>query len=459
MLNRILAPMMMLIALSGAGSCSSESSSYSAAVTGDCAITSATLGMLQRTIYATTADGKDTSYAVSVAGSAYPMCVDQLKQEIYNPDSLPVHTDIKKILFSSISSDGTLTWRKSSGNDTLFSANDTIDFSEPRFFTCYSLDGQQQKTYKITVNVHKSASEEFSWQTISEGEGLMEGITEQRLFLNGGKLCVLAVRDGQPVALQADTADVQSWSVTPTEGIGSFAPRSVQLFKGEYYFADCGVLKKSADGIAWAEVDADREITALLIVGKDRIYGIGTEGAYSSADGEHWEADEVDGSVDDFPADGIASVWSPMTFNDNFSYLLLCGTKDGELVVWKKIVDSQGSDTEPWSLFPQGDNGANRYPMLAQSAMLAYDDKIVCAGLNGGELSNFFLSSDGGRSWQEQNAGYNLPANIEAESFSMAADEDNFIWLVCAPSGKLLKGRLNRLSYESNRKFFDRAVR
>ena len=87
--------------------------------------------------------------------------------------------------------------------------------------------------------------------------------------------------------------------------------------------------------------------------------------------------------------------------------------------------------------------------------LLPYDGKIVCAGLNGGEVSNFYLSSDGGRSWVEQTSGFTMPQGLEAESFSMATDEDNFIWIVCAPSGRVVKGRLNRLGYDKQQRVFE----
>ena len=456
MLYRILTPILLIAALAGLGSSCNDSSSTEVASTGDCAITRLTLGSLIRTIYTTNEAGADTSYTVSVAGAAYPMYIDHIRCEIYNPDSLPQHTDIEKIAFSTLVSDGTVTWRTDLGNDTLFVANDTINFSTPRYFTCYSLDGTQQKTYRVTVNVHNSASEEFSWSTISDENALFEGITAQKLFVNNGTLCVLAVKNGLPVALLASTDTPSDWTSAPIDGIDAFAPAEVQLFKGEYYFADRGALKKSSDGINWVAVEADRNIVRLLAVGKNRIYSLATDGAYSSADGQHWQADETDGSIADFPGESVVAVWDKMAFNDNFSYLLVCGTTDGETVVWKKVVDDNEVATEPWLLFPQGDNGNNPYPALAKSALIAYDGKIIYAGIDNDTLSNFYLSSDGGRTWVEQTGGYNLPQGLEAENFGLTADDDDYVWITCAPSGQVLKGRLNRLSYDDNQKVFDR---
>ena len=193
----------------------------------------------------------------------------------------------------------------------------------------------------------------------------------------------------------------------------------------------------------------------LIAAGKNSLHALADNSIYVSTDGATWEEDAVDGNLADFPSEDQTSVWSNMAFNSNFSYILACGKSAGKTSVWKKIVDANGSNTEPWSQFPQGENGKNAYPALQQSVMLAYDSKVLCAGIDDGTLSNLYLSSDGGRTWIEQTSNYNLPSGLEAESFSMFVDKDNYIWVFCSPSGKVLKGRLNRLAYATNQQVFN----
>ena len=92
---------LMLVSVSAAWLCScgsDSSSSYSMSASGDCAITAVTMGTMTRTVFTTTAAGADTSYNVAVAGAAYPMFVDQIKMDIYNPDSLPYGTDAAHVI-------------------------------------------------------------------------------------------------------------------------------------------------------------------------------------------------------------------------------------------------------------------------------------------------------------------------------------------------------------------------
>ncbi len=443
--------------VAGLSSCSSDSSTVSVTAAGDCAITGITMGTMVRTVYTTTAAGADTSYNVAVAGAAFPMYVDQLRQEIYNPDSLPLNTNVKKVVLSSINADGVVAYRTPYGNDTLFSTNDTLDFTNPVLFTCYSADGMQSKTYSVKVNVHKSNSESFSWITVADGVPLLsDGIGEMKAFVCDGRLMVFALRDGQSLVLWTATDAPDSWESSTVSGLTDMQPAGVQMFGGRFYYADGSKLMVSDDGKEWQKVDTPQPFLSLVAVGRDMIYARAADGIYASADGQQWQAGEPDSELTGFPWQDLVSVWNEMSFNDNFYYVLACGRDDdGQVSIWKKIVDANGADTEPWQIFPQGESGDNDYPALSQTSLLAYDGKVLCAGLDGGEVSNLYVSSDGGRSWLQQSANYSLPKGLEAETFSMTADENDFIWIVCAPSGKVVKGRLNRLGYENQQKVFD----
>ena len=221
----------MLVSVSAAWLCScgsDSSSSYSMSASGDCAITAVTMGTMTRTVFTTTAAGADTSYNVAVAGAAYPMFVDQIKMDIYNPDSLPVNTNVRKVVLSSISADGIIAYRTPYGNDSLFSTRDTLDFTDPVFFTCFSSDGTQSKTYRMTVNVHKSNSEDFSWTTEADGVSLMEGVSSQKAFVSDGRLMVFALSGGQPVLLKAGTDNAGEWESSPISGLEDMQPAGVQ---------------------------------------------------------------------------------------------------------------------------------------------------------------------------------------------------------------------------------------
>ena len=149
--------------------CSSENN-FNVDVTGDCAITSMVLGQLRRTMHSINSEGRDTTYVTSVEGSLYPLHIDQLKREIYNTDSLPRGTHTDRIVFSSIQVDGYLRYRiTETGQDTLYSAGDSLDFTQPRLFTVTSADGSATRTYTVRIVAHQSNMQEFTWRKLEEG--------------------------------------------------------------------------------------------------------------------------------------------------------------------------------------------------------------------------------------------------------------------------------------------------
>ena len=258
---------LMLVSVSAAWLCScgsDSSSSYSMSASGDCAITAVTMGTMTRTVFTTTAAGADTSYNVAVAGAAYPMFVDQIKMDIYNPDSLPVNTNVRKVVLSSISADGIIAYRTPYGNDSLFSTRDTLDFTDPVFFTCFSSDGTQSKTYRMTVNVHKSNSEDFSWTTEADGVSLMEGVSSQKAFVSDGRLMVFALSGGQPVLLKASTDNAGEWESSPISGLEDMQPAGVQMFGGCFYYVADGSLMRSADGETWEQLATEQPLLSLV---------------------------------------------------------------------------------------------------------------------------------------------------------------------------------------------------
>ena len=71
----------------------------------------------------------------------YKFTIDQLKSEIYNEDSLPVHADtiIDKILITKLTTaSGVVTMKDQSGKDSIINIADSIDLRKPIKLKCMS---------------------------------------------------------------------------------------------------------------------------------------------------------------------------------------------------------------------------------------------------------------------------------------------------------------------------------
>lgn len=438
-------------------SCNDETETTTVTLDKHCAINAVVLGNLTRTITTkSTYTGKDTTYAVNVAGSVYPMYIDHLKGEIYNPDSLPVGTDPKRIIFSSISSDGSVYYTNSDGVNLPFTGKDSINFTQPVKFTCYSTDGSQSKVYTMRVNIHKSKSEDFTWTSVCESNTEFNGVTSQKAFVVDDHIVILAVKDGTPVCINNTHETPEAWNCTQIQGLSAINPANVQLFKGKFYTIENGNLMSSTDGIKWENDNLSISLVQLLAASANEIYAYDGSQILVSKDAANWSADTSFDNLDFLPTNTtMASASSSMTFNENFTYIILGGRdKNGNSVIWKKTIDKLGANTDPWTTYQQSAELKRAYPALSQATIMQYDGKFYSLGMTDAGLSNFYVCSDGGRSWVKQPDELINLRDESAMSYSAVVDKDNYIWIVYAPSGKVVKGRLNRLSFAQNQTVF-----
>lgn len=437
----------------GLTSSCNDSISSSSGSSNDCAITNMIVGSLTRTMHTINTYGRDTTYTTTVSGSVYPMYIDQYKQEIYNPDSLPLGTHVTKVAFSSISSDGIISYRTDWGTDSLYSTSDSLNFTNPRIFTCYSYSGLEKKVYTVHVNVHQVDPEVFQWGVMTEGNNLLKNITTQRALVKDDKVYVFAISNGQGFVFTSSVNDGATWEGSALN-LNNFSPYNVQLFNDRFYALDGNRIISSTNGKDWTLVSNTFTASALMATSSQLIFAAKNDTVYSSSDGITWIADSLNDDAVQLPTGSFSSVCLPMSFNSNFEYVLLGGTQNGINVEWKKIIDTEGNNSEAWCLYNFDSEMNHPYPSTKDLQMIKYDSRVLALGSDGDTLSLFYLSRDGGRTWIPQTKSYVHPSAISATNFSCVVDKDNYIWIICGGSGNVYRGRLNRLGFKSNQTSF-----
>lgn len=459
-LHKILSAALITIMSATVFSCSSSDGSESVDRDNNCAITRMTLGTLLRTVH-TNVNGKDTTYVTTIAGSSYPMSIDQLKQEIFNLDSLPAGTDITRIIFNSVSNDGTVVYETKSGKDTLFSATDSIDFTTPRKFTCYSTDGLHSKTYTVKINVHNSNPDNYTWQTVTTSTPVFEGITSQKMFVINGNIVILAISNGQPIAITAHTTTPQDCASSTISGLITLDPTAVMLYGGKLYYADNDTLKTSTDGISWESLatQSTATISRLVATTNQDAFALSQGGILHSTDMFNWTDDDLADDFTQFPQTDITATHSEMAFNPNFHYVIVCGkTTGGSNIIWRKIIDTKGDNSEPWAIYPMDNDNKYLYPTKAQPLIFTYGDQLLHLGLQDGSASQINVSTDGGRCWKPQSTANNPVLATPVSTFSAFVDPDHNIWIATSPAGQIARGRINRLSYDNTPSVFPKHI-
>lgn len=433
--------------------CSSDDN-FTTETSADCLVTSATLGKLIRIMHTTTKEGKDSTYTEQVNGEYYPLYIDQLQGLIYNGDSLPTNVDLTRITFEHMTSIGSLAIRKlNSEEDTIFSAKDTTDFSQPRLLTVIASDGVSKRTYKVQLNVHKEESETFRWQRVCTQHPALVGLEHQHSIAHGGRLYVFGTEGGSPYLFTATAQQPEQWerqalNIAGESSATAFDANSVQLLNGTFYAMCNNRLVRSTDATNWENVDCNLTPEALVGAGSNHLVAIADGQFYTSYDGTLWTADERDNDGP-LPTEEFASNCIPSNTDPTFEDILLIGLANGTPAVWKHNIDLTGGESFAWTYYPAAADNPYNCPTITSPSLFTYDKTSLLVGLGTGQdAMDFYTSRDNGRTWKKND--FEAPKDMaRPSSVSAFADKDNFIWLVCGGTGEVWRGRLNRLGWQT----------
>ena len=433
-------------------SCLKSDDDNNSTLSSDAAITSFSLGTLNRYIHTTSSTGADSIYKTTVAGSDYKFSIDQINHRIFNADSLPIGTDVEHVLCSVSALNNGVILLKSEISDTLFyfSSTDSLNFTNPRELHVLASDGSAEQIYTINVNVHQEEGEKFVWSqhTQSEEIAALEGM--KAVFL-GESLYVFGVKSGKTLGYV--TTDGESWT-SLAEINDAEAYQNMLVYDGAIYMIANGSLQKTQDGKTWEIVKSDVAVKQLVANSYTELYALSTDNKMmvSSDEGQTWEEDELDEDASWLPTEETAYACVPLRMTDYSDYILLVGTSPAISdisSVWRKIVeyDLQGLE-DKWVYMERTDNNLLALPQLHHLQLMAYDDGVLAFGVKDGAFSSIYQTRDNGINWKK-NSKYQLPGkfNGNADSYAAATDGKE-IWLISGGTGEIWQGHLNRLAWE-----------
>lgn len=441
-INRAALPFL-LAAVLMAASCSSDEDT--ADYTGDCAITSVVMGTLYRDYTTQTADGRDTSYVITLPASYYPLHIDHLRGLIYNTDSLPVGTRVNRVRFSTFSADGNIVYRLDSGKDTLYSSSDSLDMTHPRRFTVYASNGIDTKQYVMTVNVAHVDENAYTWRQEADA-GISSPLSADRALTRGGELFVFGSADGKTRVLSRPTAGGNSWTAQDASGLTSGKLTDITLFGGRFYALDGGMLSTSENGVEWTQTGLATAIERIMGAGSTELYLLAGGTLYRTTDGLTLTAEEADESLSMLPLEETGSVYWTSKVNSSIENVLLAGFDGSTPRIWKKEVNKTGTENNVWSYYPVTDDNARILPRLEGMSLFAYNGNIYALGTCEEQLTAW-ISEDGGRTWQKRTNRNILPAALKEEKQAVAAtDSEGHIWVFCPQTGHVWRGYMNKMA-------------
>lgn len=448
-------------------SCLSTDDNYT--YTDDSAITSFSISSGKQYLHVKSSTGGDSIVTKDITLSSYKFYIDQVKGEIYNPDSLPCGIDATKLLCSVSSSNSGVVVIKNIDSDTLkyITTTDSVDFSQQREIQVYSNSMTGIRKYKVTVNVHKEFADSFAWHAMPVCEALKSLKAVRAIAINGKML--LFGNDGTYTRLFVSEGN--GWNESNTL-FDADTYRSVVEKEGVAYLCNGGNIMSSADGSSWTIEATTTSITRLVAASRFRIYGYATDGRLmASADnGKTWSVSTIDDELSLLPTDETAYVSIPVKTNSLTDRVLLIGSRDKSLYpsdttphIWGKIDEgADNSNNQPWNYYTIAEENKHTAPLLNGISAIYYDSQLLIMGCKNDEKPTSYKSLDNGITWKVDTTTLVLPDNFafgevatgSAITYTVAADKKNVLWLVNAKNGMTWRGRINRLGWKDEQTSF-----
>lgn len=444
----------------------------------EASIKSFSLGTLKIQRIGKDKSGNDSAYVDTMSMAKYPFTIDQLKHEISNKDSLPVGTDISKVI-TNISADtpyilyGKIAKKGEEAKDTLWTNTDSLDFSiapaEGIVFKVMAYDGSLGTPYKVKVNVHNQVPDSLQWTQDVIGSSFVSGaMTKQKAVYLNQKIFVFGQNsDGETVAEYTKVSEKgqpSAWTkiALPT-GVDSYSA----LASGEmiYFLAEGKLYAMDGDGLyaeiapaapvalskLVASVNTKRGATVFaLTAGSDT-----KEISYAVADG--WSEQQETALSANVPYYVFDTI--PTSYNDEIKGMVVLAQSSADY----GFVAARQSNDDFWSAYDFASRDTSRCPNIENPTLLYYGKKLIAFGgavstkdyaKYKDPFSTIYCSTDHGLTWKPT-AGSLLTfavgknhktfAQLYAENgnnYSCVADTNHFIWVVWG-NGMMSRGRIN----------------
>ena len=359
--------------------------------------------------------------------------IDTKNGIIFNADSLPKGTDVKKLktkiqFYNAVSvaeytmENGT---HRTGTSDYRTQPNDTIDFTGDVSLKVVSGDSKTQLTYRIKVNVHKMDPDSLAWAEMAVAKlpsRLASPRRQTTVQFASGAACLIEESDGSWTMAKA-TEESPEWSKQPvafafTPDVRSFAASDDAL----YVLDDQGTLHSSPDGVQWTS-------TGKKWVAVTGGYAGYVLGIVSDGNGMRHTSYPADGALPEsalepgFPVSGSTTVITVENRWAEWPAGILSGGRDAEGnvsgatwafdgSVWARISETavpavEGAVMVPYFAFRKT---SGRWKLNEFSVLMLFGGRLADGSMN----RKTYISYDNGVNWREGSQQLVLPDFIPA---------------------------------------------
>ena len=398
------------------------------------------------TKYTAKVNGKDTTLTATVKGSDYPFIIDQVERRIYNADSLPVGTNVSKVVVE-ITAD-TPYILIVANKDSLWTSTDSLNFENPVKFKVMAQSMEYGAVYTAEINVHKQEPDSLVWSNLSSDFN-GSAIQAQKAVYFNDKIYVFARQDEGKVAVTTTSiTDGHSWSALQPLSLEKADYSTAMTWGDHLYIIAENQLYQSENGTDWSKIESAPKLKMLV------------SNIYSQNNPE--ENNKQESVPYGFPETSLSFVSYPLNTNSSIDRMLVLGENpiatDTTSVVWAQL-----STENTWGNYPPEKDNLDFCPKLENIAMIHYNNQLYAFGgpgkKNGSNLapfSAFYESVNNGIIWQQVKRYVFFPeefSNLYKQAdgnYSYVIDKNNYLWIMWSKSGQVWRGRINKLGFKKS---------
>ena len=410
------------------------------------------------TRYPAVVNGKDTTLSKSVVGKNYPFVINQNEGLIYNPDSLPMGTDVSKVVID-IAADTEWIYIVAE-KDSVWNAEDSLSFVKPIQFKVLAQNGTFGRIYTAKINVSQQDPELLAWSQLKGN--FSKNIQAQKAVYMNNHIYVFGDTDSQVVMTMTSTQDGKTWSEPTSIDIPVKADyTSAMAWGNQLYMLADGELYTSENGLNWAKAETTQRFSKLLAniysEYSQKLVGVDANNYYiESTDGLTWDCYEA--MPANFPTSQTVFASYALDTNDKLGKIIVLGNSptatDTTTVAWTQL-----NDESYWTELSLEDN---RYacPNFENIHMIHYNDMLYAFGgaaQHKGAIDAFtkiYASEDDGISWSPITEKILFPEEFNAlydqaeGNYSCIVDDQQYIWIMWGQTGEVWRGRINKLGFD-----------
>lgn len=416
------------------------------------------------TQYKTQIAGVDTTLTRTLKGTDYPFAIDQVTRLIHNVDSLPVGTNVSRVV-AKITADTEVLFIEREKGDTIWTKADSLDFRNPVKIKVLAANGEFGRPYTIKINVHQVEPDTMIWRNLKT-DFAGTSFTRQKAICFNKQIMVFAERDEQVELTTTSINDGAVWTKPTFLDIPEKADYSSVILWGEkLYIIANGHLYCSTDAIQWTKVETAPELKQLVAcvyaptIGElNKIMCITADDTFvESQDGQLWE---LKGAVpESFPKEGYSFASYPLITNSSIYRTVLIGNKglesDTATIAWSNITTE-----DQWNEMKLSYAEEKFLPKMENVSMIRYNNELYAFGgigtKSGRKLVPFgeiYQSTNNGVNWYPFRKKVVFPKefvelyNASNGYYSTVVDENHNWWIMWGVTGEVWRGRINKLSF------------